>query len=217
MECLLARRMVERGVRFVEVLGTKIHGVNRWDAHKDLVKNHNTNARIVDQPIAGLLRDLKSRGLLESTMVVWAGEFGRTPFAEGGHVGRDHSPFGFTIWVAGGGFRGGTLYGATDEFGYHAIENRVEIYDLHATMLHQLGIDHKQLTYRYGGPRHAIDRCPRSRLAQDSRLSLRTPVRSGDPTQSHRLRRSREGERAEVHRWSLKCGQLLESPWQGLD
>ena len=151
MECLLARRMVERGVRFVEVLGTKIHGVNRWDAHKDLVKNHNTNARIVDQPIAGLLRDLKSRGLLESTMVVWAGEFGRTPFAEGGHVGRDHSPFGFTIWVAGGGFRGGTLYGATDEFGYHAIENRVEIYDLHATMLHQLGIDHKQLTYRYGG------------------------------------------------------------------
>lgn len=151
LECLLARRMVERGVRFVEVLGTKVHGVNRWDAHKDLVNNHTTNARIVDQPIAGLLCDLKSRGLLESTLVVWAGEFGRTPFAEGDTVGRDHSPFGFSIWMAGGGIRGGTIYGATDEFGYHAIEDPVEIYDLHATMLYQLGIDHKQLTYRYGG------------------------------------------------------------------
>ena len=151
LECLLARRMVERGVRFVEILGPKVHGINRWDAHKDLVKNHGTNAHIVDQPIAALLRDLKSRGLLESTIVVWAGEFGRTPFAEGSGVGRDHSPFGFTTWVAGGGFRGGSIYGATDEFGYHAVENPLEIYDLHATILHQLGIDHTQLTYRYGG------------------------------------------------------------------
>lgn len=149
-QCLLARRLVERGVRFVELTCPRIAGVDRWDAHGGLRENHGKNALAVDQPIAGLLRDLKSRGLLDETLVVWAGEFGRTPFAQGDN-GRDHNPFGFTIWMAGGGVKPGMIYGATDEFGYKAIENRVEIHDLHATILHLLGFDHKQLTFRYSG------------------------------------------------------------------
>ncbi|HZW31092.1 MAG TPA: DUF1501 domain-containing protein [Isosphaeraceae bacterium] len=148
-ECLLARRLVERGVRFVEVLCPYV-GADRWDQHGGLKNGHQNNARAVDQPIAGLLKDLKTRGLLESTLVVWAGEFGRTPMAQGTD-GRDHNPYGFSIWLAGGGTRGGTIYGATDDYGYHAIENKVEIYDLHATILHLLGMDHKRLTYRFGG------------------------------------------------------------------
>ncbi|HLJ10805.1 MAG TPA: DUF1501 domain-containing protein, partial [Planctomycetaceae bacterium] len=111
---------------------------------------HAANARAVDLPIAGLLKDLKSRGLLDETLVVWAGEFGRTPMAQGAN-GRDHNPFGFTIWLAGGGIRGGTIFGATDEYGYYAVENKVQIHDLHATILHLLGIDHKRLTYRFSG------------------------------------------------------------------
>ena len=149
--CLRARRLVERGVRFVEVtVPVYPHDSDAWDAHGNLKKNHEDNARAVDQPVAALLKDLKSRGLLESTLVVWAAEFGRTPFAQGAD-GRDHNPFGFTVWLAGGGVKGGTIYGATDEYGYKAVENRCEIYDLHATMLHLLGVDHKRLTYRWGG------------------------------------------------------------------
>ena len=148
-QCLIARRLVERGVRFIEL--TCPHtGNDRWDAHSNLVKNHSDNARAVDQPIAGLLRDLKQRGLLEETLVVWSGEFGRTPFAQGSN-GRDHNPFGFSLWLAGAGVRSGMVYGATDEFGYHAIDKRTEIHDLHATMLHLLGMDHKRLTYRFAG------------------------------------------------------------------
>ena len=149
-ECLLARRMVERGVRFVELTCPRISGNDRWDAHSNLKKNHGDNARAVDQPIAGLLHDLDARGMLEETLVVWAGEFGRTPFAQGSN-GRDHNPFGFTIWLAGGGVRGGSLYGETDEFGYRVIEGKLEIHDLHATMLHLLGVDHTRLTFRFGG------------------------------------------------------------------
>jgi uncharacterized protein (DUF1501 family) len=149
-ECLLARRLVERGVRFIELTCPQISGEDRWDAHSDLKANHEKNARAVDQPIAGLLRDLKSRGLLETTLVVWAGEFGRTPFAQGSN-GRDHDPFAFSIWLAGGGIRGGTIYGRTDEFGYKVVENKVAIHDLHATMLHLLGVDHKRLTFRFSG------------------------------------------------------------------
>jgi hypothetical protein len=147
--CLLARRLVERGVRFIEITcpGT---GGDRWDQHNKLKEGHENNARAVDQPIAGLLKDLKSRGLLERTLVIWGGEFGRTPMAQGAD-GRDHNPYGFSIWLAGGGVKGGMVYGATDDYGYYAIENRVEIHDLHATMLHLLGIDHKKLTYRFGG------------------------------------------------------------------
>jgi hypothetical protein len=148
-QCLLARRLVERGVRFVELTCPNTGG-DRWDQHGGLKKGHEDNARAVDQPIAGLLRDLKATGLLDTTLVVWAGEFGRTPFAQGSD-GRDHNPFGFTIWMAGGGVRGGMIYGATDEYGYKAIENKVSIHDLHATMLHLLGMDHKRLTVRFSG------------------------------------------------------------------
>jgi hypothetical protein len=148
-ECLTARRLVERGVRFVELLCPSV-GADRWDQHSALKSGHENNARAVDRPIAGLLRDLKARGLLDSTLVVWAGEFGRTPMAQGSD-GRDHNPYGFSIWMAGGGIKGGTIYGATDDYGYHAVENKVEIHDLHATMLHLLGMDHTRLTFRFGG------------------------------------------------------------------
>jgi hypothetical protein len=148
-QCLIARRLVERGARFIELTCPSV-GADRWDQHGQLRSGHERNARAVDQPIAGLLYDLKARGLLDSTLVVWAGEFGRTPFAQGSD-GRDHNPFGFTVWLAGGGVKGGTVYGTTDEYGYHVVENKVEIYDLHATMLHLFGLDHKRLTFRFGG------------------------------------------------------------------
>jgi hypothetical protein len=150
-QLLLARRMVERGVRCVEVGYVRgIRSVAPWDQHSDLQKSHAANAAIVDQPIAALLTDLKSRGLLESTLVIWAGEFGRTPFAQGSD-GRDHNPQGFSIWLAGGGVRGGMIYGATDEYGYRAVENIVTIHDLHSTILHLMGFDHERLIFRHGG------------------------------------------------------------------
>ena len=149
-QCLIARRLVERGARFVELTCPRISGPDRWDQHGGLKAGHEDNARAVDQPIAALLKDLKARGLLQSTLVVWAGEFGRTPFAQGAD-GRDHNPFGFTVWMAGGGARGGVAYGATDEWGYKVVDKKVEIYDLHATMLWLLGVDHKRLTFRFGG------------------------------------------------------------------
>jgi hypothetical protein len=149
--CLKARRLVERGVRFIEVTVPNYPGdSDAWDAHGNLKRNHEDNARAVDQPVAALLKDLKGRGLLDSTLVVWAAEFGRTPFAQGAD-GRDHNPFGFTVWLAGGGVKGGATYGATDEYGYKAVEGRCDVHDLHATMLHLLGVDHKRLTYRWGG------------------------------------------------------------------
>ncbi len=148
-ECLLARRLVERGVRFVELTCPDVMS-DRWDQHSDLLGGHGNNARAVDQPIGALLGDLKARGLLDSTLVVWSGEFGRTPFAQGS-TGRDHNPFGFSIWLAGGGVRGGTIHGATDEYGYKVVEGRVEVHDLHATMLHLFGLDHKRLTFRFSG------------------------------------------------------------------
>ncbi len=149
-QCLIARRLVERGVRFVELTIPMVDGYQRWDAHGGLVKNHGNNARAVDQPIAGLLVDLKARGLLEDTLVVWAGEFGRTPFAQGSD-GRDHNEFGFSVWLAGGGVRPGIAYGETDEWGYRAVQDPLEMYDLHATILHLMGIDHTRLTFRFGG------------------------------------------------------------------
>ncbi len=148
-QCLLARRLLERGVRFIELTCPGV-GHDRWDQHGNLKKGHEDNAVAVDQPIGALLGDLKQRGMLEETLVIWSGEFGRTPFAQGSN-GRDHNPWGFSLWMAGGGIKGGTVYGATDDFGYKAIEDKVEIYDLHATMLHLLGIDHKRLTYRWSG------------------------------------------------------------------
>nr|WP_309697720.1 DUF1501 domain-containing protein [Armatimonas sp.] len=148
-QCLMARRMVERGVRFVELTHPSC-GHDRWDQHGNLKQGHEDNARMVDTAIAGLLKDLKARGMLDSTIVLWGSEFGRTPMVQGSN-GRDHNPFGFTVWAAGGGFKGGTIYGATDEFGYFAVENKMEMHDLHATMLHLLGFDHKKLTVRFGG------------------------------------------------------------------
>jgi hypothetical protein len=147
--CLIARRLVERGARFLELTCSSV-GSDRWDQHGGLREGHENNARAVDQPIAGLLKDLKSRGLLDSTLVVWAGEFGRTPFAQGSD-GRDHNPFGFTVWMAGGGAKRGVAYGETDEWGYKVVKGKAEIHDLHATMLHLLGVDHKRLTFRFGG------------------------------------------------------------------
>jgi len=148
-ECLLARRMVERGVRFVELTCPECGG-NRWDQHGNLKKGHEDNARAVDQPIAALIRDLRARGLLDSTLIVWSSEFGRTPFAQGAD-GRDHHPQGFSLWMAGGGVRGGTVVGATDDYGYRVVEKKCTIHDLHATMLHLLGLDHTRLTHRFSG------------------------------------------------------------------
>ena len=148
-ECLIARRLIERGVRFVELTIPNI-GEDRWDAHGGLQKNHGNNARSVDKPIAGLLKDLKARGMLDDTLVLWSGEFGRTPFAQGGN-GRDHNEFGFSLWMAGAGVKAGTVFGATDQWGYEAVENPLEVHDLHATLLHLLGINHKELTYRFSG------------------------------------------------------------------
>jgi uncharacterized protein (DUF1501 family) len=142
--------LIERGVRFVELTCPRIGGYDRWDAHGGLVNNHGQNARAVDQPIRGLLVDLRQRGLLDETLVVFSGEFGRTPFAQGSD-GRDHNEHGFSLWMAGGGVRGGMSFGETDEWGYKAVTDRLEMHDLHATMLHLLGIDHTRLTYRFGG------------------------------------------------------------------
>lgn len=145
--CLLARRLVERGVRFVQLY---MGSGGKWDAHKDIEGNHAKNCRESDKPIAGLLQDLRRRGLLDQTLVVWAGEFGRTPMSESGD-GRDHNPYGFTIWMAGGGVRGGITYGETDEIGLYAINGQSHVHDIHATILHCLGLDHFDLTFQHNG------------------------------------------------------------------
>ncbi len=150
--CLLARRLVERGVRFIQLYAGGAHNDDNWDAHGDLVKNHNHHAGRTDQPIAGLIKDLKQRGLLDSTLIVWGGEFGRQPtaeYAEG--TGRDHNAYGFTMWMAGGGIRGGTSVGETDELGSSAVVDRYHVKNLHATVLNQMGLDPDKLSYFYGG------------------------------------------------------------------
>ncbi|MFO0951092.1 MAG: DUF1501 domain-containing protein [Isosphaeraceae bacterium] len=152
--CLMARRLVERGVRFVQLFHGGAFGSPRinWDGHENLYENHTNQAASLDRPLAGLLRDLRQRGLLEDTLVLWTTEFGRTPFTEGvGGKGRDHHQLGFTCWLAGAGLKPGLTLGATDEVGYNAVEDPVTVYDLHATVLHLLGIDHKRLTYYHNG------------------------------------------------------------------
>ncbi len=150
--CLIARRLVERGVRFVQLYSGGGHLEETWDAHESVEKNHGRHAAETDLPIAALLADLEQRGLLESTLVIWGGEFGRMPFSEGvGKPGRNHNPYGFTMWMAGGGVRGGTIYGETDELGFAAVTNRVHVHDLHATILHLMGLDHTRLTYFHQG------------------------------------------------------------------
>lgn len=153
-QCLMARRMVENGVRFVQLYSGGAHGDDNWDAHGNIRGNHDKHCYDTDQPIAGLIQDLKLRGLLDETLVVWAGEFGRTPHATGG--GRDHHPYGYTALMAGGGIRNGVAYGETDEIGYHAEVDRASVHDIHATILHQLGIDHKQLTHEHNGRRFRL-------------------------------------------------------------
>lgn len=150
-QCLMARRLVERGVRFVQIYSGGEENEKSWDGHTNIVANHGGFAGETDIPIAGLLADLEARGLLDSTLVIWNGEFGRLPIVQKGGTGRDHNPHAFTTWMAGAGVKGGTLYGKTDEIGFKAVEDRVSIHDLHATILHLLGIDHKQLTYRFNG------------------------------------------------------------------
>lgn len=147
-QCLNARRLVERGVRFVQLYHGG--GGDGWDTHGENDAKHLRNGKQIDKPIAGLITDLKARGLLDSTLVIWGGEFGRTPTSEGS-AGRDHNPYGYTVWMAGGGIRGGTVYGATDEFGFRAVEDRVQVRDLHATILYLLGLDHARLTYYFQG------------------------------------------------------------------
>jgi uncharacterized protein (DUF1501 family) len=152
-QTLIARRLLERGVRYVQLW----HGKGQpWDNHDNIEANHRKLSAEIDQPIAALLTDLKQRGMLDETLVLWGGEFGRTPTVElkgdgGSRLGRDHNHYGFSVWMAGGGIKGGTVYGATDEFGFAAVENRTSVHDLHATMLHLLGLDHEALTYRYAG------------------------------------------------------------------
>ncbi len=148
-QCLLARRFAEAGVRYIQVNYADNKNTPRWDQHSNL-KEHEKHALATDKPVAGLLADLKSRGLLEDTLVWWGGEFGRTPFAQGSD-GRDHNPNGFTVWLAGGGVRPGIAYGETDEFGYNAVINKMHMHDLHATILHLLGLDHERLTHHYAG------------------------------------------------------------------
>lgn len=151
-KCILARRLVERGVRFIQLYSGGAHNDDNWDAHGDLVKNHEHHAGNTDQPIAGLLKDLKQRGLLDETLVVWGGEFGRQPTAEYAKgTGRDHNSYGFTMWMAGGGIKGGTSFGETDELGARAVAGRVSVKHLHATILHQMGLDPNTLSYFYGG------------------------------------------------------------------
>ena len=151
--CLWARRLVERGVRFIELLSPRRPGTDRWDQHSNIEKGHGLNCKATDKPIAGLLQDLKARGLLSQTLIIWGGEFGRTPTGQQGGrgMGRDHHPYGFTMWMAGGGVRGGLVHGATDEYGYYAVDNLVHVHDLHATILHLLGLDHTRLTFHFSG------------------------------------------------------------------
>ncbi len=155
-QCLIARRLAERNVRFIQI--NHEYGPGNevgWDAHSELIRLHTKTARMVDQPLAGLLTDLKSRGLLKDTLVIWGGEFGRTPISQAGD-GRDHNPYGYSMWMAGGGVKGGITYGSTDEYGYYAVENRMHIHDLHATMLYLLGLDHEKLTWFHGGRHHRL-------------------------------------------------------------
>ena len=151
--CLLARRLVERGVRFIQLYSG---AGSKWDAHTGIESNHGRNCAATDKPIAGLLTDLKQRGLLDETLVIWGGEFGRTPMSEKG-TGRDHNPYGFTMWMAGGGVKGGRTIGATDELGLHAVDTPLHVHDLHSTVLHLLGVDHKRLTYFHKGRPERID------------------------------------------------------------
>ena len=155
--CLVARRLVERGVRFIQLYSGGGHLEETWDAHASIENNHGQHAAEIDQPIAGLLKDLDERGLLDSTLIVWGGEFGRMPFSEGqGAPGRNHNPYGFSMWLAGAGVKGGMSYGETDEFGFEAVKDKAHVHDIHATILHLMGLDHELLTYFHQGRNESL-------------------------------------------------------------
>ena len=155
--CLIARRLVERGVRFIQLYSGGGHLEETWDAHAGIESNHGRHGAEVDQPIAALLKDLEQRNLLDDTLVVWGGEFGRMPFSEGRNApGRNHNPYGFSMWLAGGGVKGGMNYGETDEFGFEATKDKVHLHDLHATILHIMGLDHETLTYFHQGREESL-------------------------------------------------------------
>jgi len=167
-QCMMARRMVERGVRFVQIYSGGMDNQQSWDCHADLVGNHTGFASETDQPVAALLADLEQRGLLNDTLVVWGGEFGRLPVSQkGGKPGRDHNPHAFTVWLAGGGVKGGFHYGETDEIGHKAVANRVGVHDLHATLLHALGLDHEKLTFKFQGLDQRLTGVEKSRVVQE--------------------------------------------------
>ena len=166
-QCLIARRLVERGVRYVQIYSGGGHGDQNWDAHGDIEKNLRIHAPEIDKPIAGLIKDLKQRGLLEETLIVWGGEFGRQSVAQNGGKGRDHNPLGFLYWMAGGGVKGGHSHGETDPLGHEATVNRHHIRDLHATILHLMGLDHEKLTYFYGGLKHKLTGVREARVIHD--------------------------------------------------
>lgn len=155
--CLVARRLVQRGVRFIQLYSGGGHLADTWDAHVSIEKNHGQHAAEIDQPIDALLTDLEQRGLLDSTLIVWGGEFGRMPFSEGQNApGRNHNPYGFTMWMAGGGVKGGISYGETDDFGFEAVTDRAHVHDIHATILHLMGLDHERLTYFHQGRQESL-------------------------------------------------------------
>ena len=155
--CLIARRLVERGVRFIQLYSGGGHLADTWDAHVSIENNHGQHAAEIDQPIDALITDLENRGLLDSTLIVWGGEFGRMPFSEGPNApGRNHNPYGFSMWMAGAGIKGGMRYGATDEFGFAAVEGRAHVHDIHATILHLMGLDHERLTYFHQGREESL-------------------------------------------------------------
>lgn len=166
-QCLVARRLIERGVRFVQIYSGGGHQQENWDAHNGVEENLTIHCPEIDRPIAALLTDLEQRGLLEDTLIVWGGEFGRQPVSQGANGGRDHNPKGFTYFLAGGGAKGGTSYGETDELGHEAVVNRRHIRDLHATILHLMGLDHEHLTYFYGGLNHKLTGVQESHVIQD--------------------------------------------------
>ena len=167
-QCMMARRMVERGVRFVQIYSGGMDNQQSWDCHADLVGNHTGFASETDQPVAALLADLEQRGLLNDTLVVWGGEFGRLPVSQkGGKPGRDHNPHAFTVWLAGGGVKGGFHYGETDEIGHKAVVNRVGVHDLHATLLHALGLEHEKLTFKFQGLDQRLTGVEKSRVVQE--------------------------------------------------
>jgi hypothetical protein len=166
-QCLIARRLVERGVRFVQIYSGGGHQQENWDAHLGVEENLRIHAPEIDRPIAALLTDLRRRGLLDETLVVWGGEFGRQPVSQGDRGGRDHNPKGFLYWLAGGGVKGGVSHGETDELGHEAVVDRHHIRDLHATILHLMGLDHRRLTYFYGGLNHRLTGVQEAHIIHD--------------------------------------------------